>query len=76
MHPLPMGTEVGFDIAQGMNVGTGFIIDSDCQDGDWFYRIEVTSSDDAEIHLNDNGELWVCDFELTTSVQKDSQFHT
>ena len=64
MHPLPKGTRVAFDIAQGLNVGRGVITAAEYDDG-WLYRIDVTDGDRADMHRHENGELWVCDFEVT-----------
>ena len=33
-------------------------------DGGWLYRIEVTAGDRLDEHRNQDGELWVCDFEV------------
>jgi len=33
-------------------------------DGGWLYRIEVTGGDRLDEHRNQDGELWVCDFEV------------
>ncbi len=32
-------------------------------DGGWLYRIQVTAGDRLDQERNDEGELWVCDFE-------------
>ena len=62
-QPLPNGTRVRFDIAQGHAVGAGAITGGDFDEG-WLYRIEVEEGDGADMHRNTGGELWVCDFEL------------
>lgn len=64
MTPLPIGTTVKFDIAQGHAVGHGVITAAEFDDG-WLYRIEVTAGHLAQLHRHENGELWVCDFEVT-----------
>jgi hypothetical protein len=61
--PLPSGTAVTFDIAQGAAVGEGIIRDADNDDG-WLYRLDVVSGDRADGHRNADGELWVCEFEV------------
>lgn len=33
-------------------------------DGGWLYRVEVTNGDPLNAHRNEDGELWVCDFEV------------
>jgi hypothetical protein len=33
-------------------------------DGGWLYRIEVTAGDRLDEHRNEDGELWLCDFEV------------
>jgi hypothetical protein len=30
----------------------------------WLYRIEVTAGDRLDAHRHDDGELWICDFEV------------
>ena len=62
-HPLPTGTPVAFDIAQGLAVGTGVVLKAEYDDG-WAYHLEVTGGDAVDEHLNEDGELWVCDFEV------------
>jgi hypothetical protein len=61
--PLPIGTQVQIDIAQGMDVAQGIIRDTEYDDG-WSYRVEVTGGDDCRQHCNQAGELWVYDFEV------------
>lgn len=41
-------------------------------DDGWFYRIEVTSGDRLDTHRDEEGELWVCDFEVHP-IRKDTQ---
>jgi hypothetical protein len=33
-------------------------------DGGWLYRIDVTAGERLDAHRNEDGELWVCDFEV------------
>jgi hypothetical protein len=61
--PLPIGTRVQIDIAQGMDVAKGVIRDAEYDDG-WSYRVDVTGGDDCREHRDQAGELWVCDFEV------------
>ena len=72
MHPLPKGTEVQFDIAQGLAVGAGKIVNSHFDEG-WFYEIEVTSNGSVDEHRNQAGQLWVCEFEITASTRERNQ---
>jgi hypothetical protein len=66
--PLKRGTKVDFDIGQGLAVGRGVVTDAE-YDGGWLYRIDVAEGDPADNHRNERGELWVCDFEVRTSVE-------
>ena len=34
-------------------------------DDRWLYRVEVTAGDHLDEHRNQDGELWLCDFEVT-----------
>jgi len=61
--PLPVGTPVEINIAQGLAVAQGTITAADYDDG-WLYRVDVTDGDDCGAHRNGTGELWVCDFEV------------
>ncbi len=62
--PLPIGTSVNIDIAQGHSVAEGIIAAAEYDDG-WLYRVDLTGGDDCHLHRNEAGELWVCDFEVT-----------
>ena len=62
--PLPVGTNVAINIAQGMSVAQGVIVAAEYDDG-WMYRIDVTGGDDCQPHRNAEGQLWVCDCEVT-----------
>ena len=62
--PLPVGTPVAIDIAQGMSVAQGVIAAADYDDN-WLYRVDLTGGDDCQLHRNPDGELWVWDFEVT-----------
>jgi hypothetical protein len=62
--PLPVGTPVAINIAQGMSVAQGVIAAAEYDDG-WLYRIDVIGGDNCQLHRNPDGELWVCDFEVT-----------
>jgi hypothetical protein len=63
MNPLPLGTQVEFDIGQGLAVGRAAIIAAEYEDG-WLYLLEVVAGDHADDHRNGAGELWVCDYEV------------
>ncbi len=62
--PLPPGTPVNIDIAQGHAVAEGEILESYWDDG-WMYQVRVTAGDDCAAHREKDGQLWVCDFEVT-----------
>jgi len=62
-HPLPKGTQVEFDIGQGLAVGTAVVVDAEYDDG-WLYHLDVTGGDAAADHRNQRGELWACEFEV------------
>jgi hypothetical protein len=63
-HPLPIHTEVEVDIAQGLACCRGRILEAEYDDG-WLYRVEVTAGDPCDDHRNEDGDLWVCLFEVT-----------
>ena len=63
-HPLPIHTEVDVDIAQGLACCRGRIVEAEYDDG-WLYRIEVISGDACDDHRHGDGQLWVCEFEVT-----------
>jgi hypothetical protein len=71
--PLPIGTHVDINISEGLSVAQGVIIDAQYDDG-WAYRVDVLSGDHCDMHRTADGELWVCDFEVTpTSGATDAQ---
>ncbi len=61
--PIPIGTSVNIDIAQGDCIAQGVILEAEYDDG-WHYRVEVTGGDDCTRHREQSGELWCCDFEV------------
>jgi hypothetical protein len=63
-QPLPIGTPVEIDIAEGLDIAQGVITAADYDDG-WAYRIDVTAGSRCDAHRNDAGELWVCQHEIT-----------
>ena len=63
-HPLPIHTEVDVDIAQGLTRCRGRIVEAEYDDG-WLYRIEVTEGHACDDHRNADGDLWICQFEVT-----------
>ncbi len=63
-EPLPAGTPVSVNIAQGRAVAEGVIAESHWDDG-WLYRVDVTGGDGCDEHRDGDGQLWVCDFEVT-----------
>lgn len=72
MHPLATGTAIEFNIAQGLAVGHGTIVNRLFDDG-WIYQVKVTSGDQANEHRNHEGELWVCEFEVCVPTQRSAQ---
>jgi len=70
-QPLPNGTAVAVDIAQGQARCRGRIVEADC-DGGWLYRIEVATGDACDEHRNEKGDLWVCDFEVRKLSRKEA----
>jgi len=62
--PLPPGTPVTVNIAQGHAVARGVVAAAEYDDG-WMYRVDITDGDHCDAHRNNAGELWVCDFEVT-----------
>jgi hypothetical protein len=63
-QPLPLGTTVDINIAEGLDVARG-VITAAKYDAGWLYRIDVTSGGRCDAHRNDAGELWVCQHEIT-----------
>ena len=62
--PLEPGTPVTINLAQERAVAEGQIVESYWDDG-WMYRIMVTGGDDCAVYREKDGQLWVCDFEVT-----------
>jgi hypothetical protein len=62
--PLPIGTHVDINISEGLSIAQGIIIDAEYDDA-WAYRIDILSGDRCDMHRTADGELWVCDFEVT-----------
>jgi hypothetical protein len=52
--PLPVGSHVAINIAQGMSVTQGVIAAAAYDDG-WMYRIDVTGGDDCDMHRTADG---------------------
>jgi len=61
---LPNGTRVHVRSDHFVEECDGVIIKG-YWDGGWVYRIEVTGGQVPEICRNQEGELWVWDFEVT-----------
>ena len=65
---LPVGTRVKFNIDHGLDVGIAKIIAIDTEEEDnktyLYYELEVISCSRANMHRNDQGRLWVNDFEV------------
>ncbi|MGE0609946.1 MAG: hypothetical protein AB7O62_22845 [Pirellulales bacterium] len=53
-----------FNLAQGHAVGTAVVRAAELDDG-WLYLLEVITGTGVELHRNEQGELWACDFEVT-----------
>jgi hypothetical protein len=71
-EPYPVNTLVDINIAQGLDVARGRVLESEFDEG-WLYRVEVTAGSLCKTHRNDKGELWVCDFEATPVKERRSQ---
>ena len=67
-RPLPTGTPVDFDIAQGLAVDKGVIRAAEYDDG-WLYQLDVVAGDRADSQRNEGGELWAWDFEVRPTRQ-------
>lgn len=65
---LPDGTRVAVrsDHFAGQCEG---VINMARYDEGWLYRIEVAVGDRLDSERNDEGELWVCDFEVQPSQE-------
>ena len=63
---LPLNTKVSFNIAQDLDIGVGIIreIYKDPDDKHFHYKLEVVEGSNANMHRNNEGELWVNDFEV------------
>jgi hypothetical protein len=59
---LAVGTRVHVRSAHFVEQCDGIITATHYDDG-WLYRIQVTAGDRLDQERNDDGELWVCDFE-------------
>jgi hypothetical protein len=53
---LPPGTQVEFDIGQGLAAGRATILATEYDDG-WLYQLAVVAGDHADDHRNEAGEL-------------------
>lgn len=60
---LAVGTRVHVRSEHFTGECDGVITAAEYDDG-WFYRIDVTAGDRLDDHRHDDGELWVCDFEV------------
>ena len=67
--PLPVGTTVAINIAQGLTIAQGIITAAEYDDG-WLYRINITGGEDCGAHRNEAGELWVCEFEVRNQNER------
>ena len=66
-HPIEIGSKVTVGISNTDQTCVGLISNRmpDDSDGRWLYRIQVESGDRMDEHLDEFGELWVNDFEVT-----------
>lgn len=60
---LPDGTRVHVRSDHFKEECEGVTTRAEYDDG-WLYRIDVTSGDRLDEHRNEDGELWVWDFEV------------
>ena len=60
---LEVGTRVHVCSDHFVGECDGVIAAAEYDDG-WLYRIDVIAGDRLDAHREDNGELWVCDFEV------------
>ena len=60
---LAVGTRVHVRSDHFVGQCEGIIAAAEYDDG-WLYRIDVTEGDRLDEHRNDDGELWVCEFEV------------
>jgi len=63
---LPKRTRVIFNIAQGLSIGSGIIIDlkKGPEDTCFVYKIDLIEGENMEMHKNKDGEIWVNAFEI------------
>ncbi|MCP4249372.1 MAG: hypothetical protein GY778_20200 [bacterium] len=62
---LPNGTQVHVCSKHFAEECDAVVVDATYDDG-WLYRLDVTAGDRLDGHRNDDGKLWVCDFEVQT----------
>ena len=60
---LPDGTRVRVQSEHFVERCEGVITAAEF-DGGWLYRVDVTAGDGLDAQRNENGELWVNDFEV------------
>jgi hypothetical protein len=63
-HEEAAQTPVTINIAQGLAVAEGVIVESRWDDG-WMYRVDLAAGDDCREHRHEDGQLWACDVEVT-----------
>jgi hypothetical protein len=68
-HPLNLRTKIRFNIGQGLDTGEAIIIGKQKDEDNWVYKIKVTKGDRCEMHLNQDNELWVNDFEIKKIIK-------
>ena len=61
---LPDGSRIHVRSGHFSQECDGIITRAEYDDG-WLYRIEVTAGDRLDKQRNEDGELWVCDFEVS-----------
>ena len=62
---IAIGTRVAISIDQGLQKAQGVIREVETDDNGIAYRVDVTGGDPCNEHRTADGELWVCQFEVT-----------
>jgi len=60
---LPNGKQVHVRSDHFVEECDAVVVDA-VYDGGWLYHVDVTAGDRLDGHRNEDGELWVCDFEV------------
>jgi hypothetical protein len=62
---IAVGTRVAISIDQGLQKAEGVVREFYTDDDGTYYRVDVTSGDHCDQHRSADGELWVCQFEIS-----------